>query len=250
MRRQHFSKGDLIFAAGDPSAYAYILEEGRVEIFRGDGTERFVLGELGIGEIFGEMGLVDERPRSASARVLEDATVAAITADEFVPLLFDDPDSGLRYLKALFERLRVMNDRADRQEIRPSQVQPAPVTNESDVRIFAATQRAGRDVPDDGHPVDRLPFRVGRKAGGVLSDNHLELDDRQPYNVSRNHFLIDVQDDAYVVRDRGSFLGTIVNGEKIGGRRHNGEAPLQPGDNVVIAGEPHSPWRFRIYVKA
>ena len=251
MRRQHFTANDLIFAQGDPSAYAYVLDEGRVEIFREEGDERWVLGTIGPGEIFGEMGLVDERPRSASARVLEDAVVSAVTGEEFVQLLFDNSDDGIRYLKALFERLRTMNDRAGGTAPRASQVEaaaPVDVADGPTITIFALTNRASRDVPDTGTVADRRPFRVGRAAAGILGDNHLELHDQQPYSVSRNHFLIDWSGDEVIVRDRGSFLGTIVNGEKIGGKRSKGQVTLHRGDNTVIAGDQKSPFRFRIHI--
>lgn len=254
MRRQHFSAGDLIFSQGDPSAYAYVVDAGVVEIFREEDGQTWVLGTIGPGEIFGEMGLVDERPRSASARVVEDAHVSAVTGDEFVQLLFDNSDDGLRYLKALFERLRTMNDMAGGTALRPSQLKRStsapgaePVPGPK-VRIFPLTSRTARDIPDTGRLVDTWPFRVGRAAAGILGDNHLEIKDQQPYSMSRNHFLIDWSGDTVLVRDRGSFLGTVINGEKIGGKRSRGEVILKPGDNTVIAGDRGSSFRFRIRV--
>jgi CRP/FNR family transcriptional regulator, cyclic AMP receptor protein len=251
VRRQHFQSGDVIFAEGDPSAYAYVLEQGRVEIFREDGDDRWVLGSIGVGEIFGEMGLVDERPRSAGALVTDDAVVSAVTGDEFVQLLFDNSADGVRYLKALFERLRTTNERARESVLRPSQLQQASqvVTKaESIALVSGLTAHTQRIIPLAGRSVKNWPFRVGRAASGVLGDNHLELPDQQPFSVSRNHFLIDRSGGDVVVRDRGSYLGTIVNGEKIGGRRSNGEAVLQQGDNTVIAGDSSSPYRFNVRI--
>lgn len=270
MRTQHFAVGDIIFSEGDPSAYAYVVETGRVEIFREQEGRRWVLGAIGPGEIFGEMGLVDERPRSAGAQVVQAATVSAVTGEEFVQALFDNSSEGLRYLKALFERLRAMNDRAERSmaSVEPQNDAADPsshglsssdlassanvlsaATDAPIVTIHGITSRAARAVSDEGRVIDHWPFRVGRSASGILGDNHLELDDQQPYTVSRNHFLIDRSDLGVLVRDRGSYLGTVVNGEKIGGRRHNGEVILTPGENVVIAGKPNSTFRFRVHVK-
>lgn len=254
MRKQHFRIDDLIFKQGDPSAYAYVLEHGRVEIYRESTSGRVVLGQLGPGEIFGEMGLVDERPRSASAVVIEDAVLSAITAEEFVQLLFDNPTDGMQYLKALFERLRSMNDRVDDGELRPSQTAPAPSTQATQrgptVVIEGLTRPMSRELPEGRRVVDRWPFRVGRAAAGILGDNHLELFDTQPYSVSRNHFLIDRSGKGVIVRDRGSYLGTVVNGEKIGGKRNKGEVELRLGSNTVVAGDSSSSFQFKVTVSS
>ena len=250
MRRQHFLRGDIIFAEGDPSAYAYVIDSGKVEIYQLRGDERVVLGTLGGGEIFGEMGLVDERPRSAHARVLEDAFVSAVTPDEFIELLFESPEQGMRYLRALFERLRSMNERVGQSELRDSQLAPEARVQKAPraaVVLHAASERVGTVLPERGLAVERWPYRVGR-VGAMLGDNDLELYDDKPYNLSRHHFVIARWGDGYVVRDRGSYLGTIVNGERIGGKRHNGEVKLNSGDNTVIAGDTASPFRFRIHV--
>ena len=75
---RHFPAGHVLFAEGDPADAAYIVEAGWVEIFvrREDGEQRLSL--LGPGEIFGEMALVDDAPRSAGARVLEDVVCVLV----------------------------------------------------------------------------------------------------------------------------------------------------------------------------
>jgi len=50
------------------------------------------------------------------------------------------------------------------------------------------------------------------------------------------------------VRDRGSYVGTIVNSLRVGGDRHVGTVPLAVGENEVVAGSPSSPFRFRVVV--
>jgi diguanylate cyclase len=72
LAHRRFAAGHVLFEAGDAADAAYIVEKGWVEIFvRGSGgVQRLSL--LGPGEIFGEMALVDDSPRSAGARVLED----------------------------------------------------------------------------------------------------------------------------------------------------------------------------------
>jgi pSer/pThr/pTyr-binding forkhead associated (FHA) protein len=97
-----------------------------------------------------------------------------------------------------------------------------------------------------------LPFRVGRLpvAGEAqpIEVNDLLLSDTTPFNVSRDHFTIERVPDGVQVRDRGSYVGTIVNGVQIGGHRHVATVPLAVGENEVVAGSPRSPFRFRVVV--
>jgi hypothetical protein len=98
----------------------------------------------------------------------------------------------------------------------------------------------------------RLPFRIGRipVAGETqpLEVNDLQLSDTKPFHVSRNHFTIERGPDGVQVRDRGSYVGTIVNSLQVGGDRRVGTAPLAVGENEVVAGSPNSPFRFRVVV--
>ena len=97
-----------------------------------------------------------------------------------------------------------------------------------------------------------LPFRVGRLpvAGEAqpIEVNDLQLSDMTPFNVSRDHFTIERAPDGVQVRDRGSYVGTIVNGVQIGRHHHVATVPLVVGDNEVVAGSPRSPFRFRVVV--
>ncbi len=65
-----FSAGETIFTEGSSADKAYIIESGYVEIFVGRGDDSLQLSVLGTGDIFGEMGIIDASPRSASAKAL------------------------------------------------------------------------------------------------------------------------------------------------------------------------------------
>lgn len=76
MSEIEYSAGEVIFRQGYPAPDAYIIESGRVEIYieELDGSET-QLAILGPGQLFGEMGPMDEKPRNASARALEDTVL-------------------------------------------------------------------------------------------------------------------------------------------------------------------------------
>ena len=122
-----------------------------------------------------------------------------------------------------------------------------------DVVLFGLTPAAAAlFLPAGTLRLAHLPFRVGRLpvAGETqpIEVNDLQLSDMTPFNVSRDHFTIECAPDGVQVRDRGSYVGTIVNGVQIGRHHHVATVPLAVGDNEVVAGSPRSPFRFRVVV--
>ncbi len=79
MAEVNYKAGEIIFRQAYPSDVAYVIESGRVEIFKEteEGREEHVIF-LGPGEMFGEYGVLDDAPRSASARAVEDTVVNTI----------------------------------------------------------------------------------------------------------------------------------------------------------------------------
>jgi CRP-like cAMP-binding protein len=108
--------GTKIFQYGDSGDKLFIILEGKVRISRelaGMGEE--ALAVLGAGEVFGEMSLIDEAPRSADARVHERCRLLVITKEEFDDLLFLHKDLAYEVLwncvRILSTRLRETNDK-------------------------------------------------------------------------------------------------------------------------------------------
>ena len=108
--------GTKIFQHGDAGDKLYLILEGKVRISRevpGMGEE--ALAVLGPGQVFGEMALLDESPRSADARVHERCRVLAIPKDGFDDLLFLHKDLAYEVLwsivRMLVTRLRETNDK-------------------------------------------------------------------------------------------------------------------------------------------
>lgn len=78
-----YMPGDIIFNEGEPGCTAYIIERGRVEVSTTRRGERLVLAEYDMGDLFGEMALIDETARSATVTVLEPTEVIAIDRSLF-----------------------------------------------------------------------------------------------------------------------------------------------------------------------
>ena len=104
--RRNFGKGEIIFHEGSVSDCAYVIAMGSIEIYTTTPQGEKVLGTLGANEIFGEMGLIDGLPRSASARTCETSVVFILTYQTFEKLVHKKPKALLPILKILSHRLR------------------------------------------------------------------------------------------------------------------------------------------------
>ena len=104
--RKKFNKGKVVFHEGNPSGDAYIISLGSIEILENTASGQKVLGILGENEIFGEMGLIDGQPRSATARAREDSVVYVLTPKTFDNMVQENPEALLPILKILINRLR------------------------------------------------------------------------------------------------------------------------------------------------
>jgi CRP/FNR family transcriptional regulator, cyclic AMP receptor protein len=104
--RRSLKKGEVVFREGTPSEDAYIVGLGSIEIIESTSQGQKVLGVLGENEIFGEIGLIDGQPRSATARALEDSIVYVLTPKSFDSLVHENPEALLPIMKILASRLR------------------------------------------------------------------------------------------------------------------------------------------------
>ncbi len=105
-----YTPGDIIFKEGDIGLAMYIIWSGRVAVLKGGMDAPTVLGYRGVGEIIGEMGLLEHRPRSATVVALEEVRALSLTRQDFETLLSENPSVGLSILGTLSARLRAADD--------------------------------------------------------------------------------------------------------------------------------------------
>ncbi len=103
---QSYQPGQDVVRQGDTGVGAFIIRSGRVEVVqeRAGTTER--IGELRSGDVFGEMALLDEFPRSATVRAVEPTTCLGIQRWHFRGILESHPQIALALLPVLTRRLR------------------------------------------------------------------------------------------------------------------------------------------------
>ena len=107
-----FRAGDVIFAAGDPGDGLYVIETGRVQISAvvGSGDPR-PLASVGAGEFFGEMAVIDDGPRSATAVAETDMTSFYVSRAEMMSMLDCHPGLTLTLIREFSARMRATNIR-------------------------------------------------------------------------------------------------------------------------------------------
>lgn len=107
MKTKFYKKGFEIIKEGMLSDCAYIIESGRVEVSKSKPNgERQLIGILEENDIFGEMGLIDGLPRSASVIALEDCSISIMTQEAFNSLAQHNAQALMPILKVLAKRLR------------------------------------------------------------------------------------------------------------------------------------------------
>jgi hypothetical protein len=141
-------RGEVILVEGDTGKEMYIIEEGRVEIYRKAGEGEQALALLEAGDFFGEMGLLDDQPRAASARAAEDAKLLLIDHTTFDQMLRQYPEVSIRIMRSLCQRLRAAAAAA---VIPPAAKEPGPPKD------FVAAILAGEASESEPSPATPEP---------------------------------------------------------------------------------------------
>jgi CRP/FNR family cyclic AMP-dependent transcriptional regulator len=105
--RKSYPRNSTIINAGDPTDALYIVISGRLKVMMSDDEGReVILAILGQGEFFGEMGLIDEAPRSATVIAIEPCELLTINKLDFKKCLAENFEIGVGVMKGLVKRLR------------------------------------------------------------------------------------------------------------------------------------------------
>lgn len=226
--------GSMIFEEGELGTEMYIIQGGSVEIAQTLGGEVKVLATLEKGDFFGEMALLEDLPRTASARALEECKLVEINGSTFDEMLRNRPEIAVRIMRKLSRRLRLTDELLKQalgsKDIERSGVDgPAPEVTvirpagpQKVVHLASGAtflMAAGRET------------LVGRRdpVTGIHPDVDLTgIDDQR--STSRRHAKI-LRDGErfFVVEEIGTMNGTFVRGERIETGLH---VEVLPNDEV------------------
>lgn len=222
--------GELVFREGELGTEMYIINEGKVEILNDVGGDEQLLAVLEKGDFFGEMSVLEDLPRAASARALTDVRLLQINGSTFDQLLKGNPEIAVRMMRKLSRRLRetdemmksvLGNKAASREMPRPDVQTPS----EAPERLV--------------HPPSGMEFHlsngsettIGRKdpVTGIYPDIDLTPVDNQR-SVSRRHAKVFRRGSKFFFGEEiGTMNSTFLNGRRL---ETGIPAELQSGDEL------------------
>jgi CRP-like cAMP-binding protein len=169
---REFRAGDVLFREGETGEEMYVIQSGLVQVLKRVGADERPLATLGRGEFLGEMAILNGKPRTATAVVLEDAKCLVIDAKTLEAMITKNPEIALRLVKKLARRL----DSAD--EMIQILMNPDPKarvmlglkrhaeafgeTTQEGIRINSSTVDLAREVGVEEAQVVDVLTRLGR----------------------------------------------------------------------------------------
>jgi CRP-like cAMP-binding protein len=214
-----YSAGQTVFEEGEVGTEMYVIQSGTVEVIkRSRRGEEKLLATLEKGDFFGEMSILEDVPRTASARAKTDVELVRINQSTFDEMLRHNAEIAVRMLRKLSRRLR------ETTKLLEQSTGAAPALDESSSDIFAKVA--------ERHDIFRLVASAGGEefflnrdgettvgrvdpVTGIKPDVDLANLDTQR-SVSRRHSKIVHENGEFrVVEEIGTMNGTFVNGARI-----------------------------------
>ena len=97
--------GQYLFREGDPGREMFVIQSGKVRLTRNIRGQEKLLADLGAGEFFGEMSIINDKPRTATAVVTEDAQLLVLDPKTFEAMIKANTEIAVRMIKKLAKRL-------------------------------------------------------------------------------------------------------------------------------------------------
>jgi len=149
-------RGTVLCREGEPGKEMFVLQSGRVTISKRVADVEKVLATLGPGEFFGEMSILNNRPRSATATCAEDSRILVIDAKTFEAMIRGNAEIAIRMIKKLADRLQETNDQIENLLLRDAS---------SRVVHFLATAAERAPAGTGGHLVEVAPGGLAAQVG-------------------------------------------------------------------------------------
>lgn len=251
---RQYAPGELILRENEAGETAYYIDAGKVAVFKDNPTGQVHIAHLHPGDIFGEMGMVDDLPRSASVRAVEPTTVREFHRDDLYAAIRENPALFATFMKSIFNRLREANRIIASMPVRGAQAANTTANLKDDeaknarFSLEGITPEAAAALPQSPLSIKAFPFKIGRKSNDPFVYNHLEIEDRDPAQIARHHVSLVFDGMHLGVLDRGSELGASVDGVRIGGRNGPGPVYFNGKEGLLVLGSETSPYRFKISV--
>ena len=232
-----YGAGERIFSEGDLGTTMYIVQGGKVRLFRLVDGQKRVHGVMEKGDFFGEMSILEGMPRTICAEAVEDSELIEINSMTFDKMIKGNIEIAIRMLRKLSLRLRDAERRLEEMQAagmaapatppRTSVARPRPVAVPAGgVRLEVEGEGAAYPVPGPDTLVGRFDPVTDQRPDVDLTEVDLKR------TVSRRHARIVQTDDGWAVTEEvGALNGTFVNGTRLAtGHPH----PLVDGDRLSL----------------
>src|ERR687886_3110776 len=110
---KEFKRGDVLFREGEPGKEMYVIQAGKANITKRVRDTEKILATLGSGEFFGEMAILNNKPRSAGAIMAEDGKLLVIDPRTFEAMIRGNVEIAVRLIKKLSDRLQEADEQIE-----------------------------------------------------------------------------------------------------------------------------------------
>lgn len=202
--------GQIILGFGDTSSDVYVILEGKVqaELHSPNGRE-VILGDLGVGAIFGEIAALDGQPRSANVTAMSDCVVASIPGAIFCDAVFADPGTARWMARHFAARIRLLTEKI-------FELNTLAVRNRLHCELLRLCAAAGVEsncaVIDPAPTHVQLAGRIGTHREAVTRELQYLLKKNILAQQRRQLVVNDVAALAQIVRAAGGDAATVEQG--------------------------------------
>ena len=243
-----FKAGETIIEEGDEGSWAFVILSGKAKVLKQKGSEEITLATMETGQVFGEMALIEDRPRSATIKADTNIKLRVINRQQFNELLKENPSTLIPIMKSLFERLRQASELLA-EKTTPGTVSGTRTGDDVEIIMEGQSVKAKKALDSRKLLISTFPFCIGRymdhdSNSDVFYNNDLAILEEKPYVISRNHLSINYEGGKVWIVDRGSTFGAVVNGNEIGGDAEAKRIALDKEQNQLIIGPPTSGYIF------
>ena len=182
-----FPPGTVLFRDGERGKEMYVIQSGKVKISKEIRGEEQTLATLGTGEFFGEMAILNNKPRSATATVVEDSKMLVIDPKTFEAMIKGNTEIAIRMIKKLAQRLQEADNQIE-----------SLMLKDSNSRVVHTLARLADTTGQKAEGGVKVPGSVGDLAGkcGLDRDQVQEVLDK-----IEKAKLLKVEDDGIVISD-------------------------------------------------
>jgi len=110
---KEFAQGTVLFREGEPGKEMYVVQQGRIHVSKKAGEVEKILATLGPGEFLGEMSILNNKPRSATATCADACKLLVIDAKTFEAMIRGNAEIAIRMIKKLADRLAEANEQIE-----------------------------------------------------------------------------------------------------------------------------------------